>query len=215
MCCGVTLAADEVVVSDDGRQIRLNGDGTWVQLSQDRFATRTDGERVRLKPDGTWTIVRQDQADIVPATPSTPSAALDPAPALLSSDNTLYLSRVQIERRRIKRAKSIHADTRMVFHVRIVNESDTDLELRPDARNGLVVRSSRGVEYPVEALSFNETRIAPGARGDAVVVASGAPQWFGVKFLSLEVAANTFGNATPRVLSKNMNEVERKEVDSF
>jgi|SaaInlStandDraft_1057018.scaffolds.fasta_scaffold120189_2 hypothetical protein len=53
----VNAIAAEDVVSDDGREVRLNEDGTWSLLSRDRFATTPDGRRIRLMTDGRWELI--------------------------------------------------------------------------------------------------------------------------------------------------------------
>lgn len=56
LCC-----ADEIVLSDDGREVRIKQDGSWEFVSDDRFATTRDGERVRLKFDGSWERIEDDR----------------------------------------------------------------------------------------------------------------------------------------------------------
>jgi len=198
------MAREEVVISDDGRQIRLNGDGSWVQLSRDRYATTASGQRVRLKPDGTWSTM--DAGDAVA---SEGRAGIAPA-----NDSTLYLNKVEILKRNIKRAKSIHAETRTVYEVQVVNETDAPIQLQVDLVDRLRAFSSSGANFPIESVSFERDEIAPGERGMIRVVAAGAPKWtFGVRHLALEVDAQTLGNADKRILSKNMNEVERRNVE--
>ena len=53
--------ADTVVLSDDGREVKLNDDGSWEFVSEDRFATTEDGERIRLRADGRWEPVNDDE----------------------------------------------------------------------------------------------------------------------------------------------------------
>jgi len=202
------MAAEEVVISDDGRQIRLNGDGSWVQLSKDRYATLASGQRVRLKPDGTWSVVG--------AAASCVAGAFEIRTGLAPANNaTLYLNKVEILKRRIKRAKSIHAETRTVYEVQVLNETDAPIKLDLDIADRLRAHSSSGEDFPIESVSFATDRIAAGARGTIRVTAAGAPKWFGVKHLALEVDANALGNVEKQILSKNMNEVERRNVDSL
>ena len=206
------IAAEEVVISDDGHQIQLNGDGTWVQLSKDRFATDTDGRRIRLRPDGTWSIVGSDlvvgekmQRDV--ATPA-------PRPQLLD-EPVLFLERVELLKKRRKRAKSSHAELKMFFQVTIRNESTRTLDLASVRASQLTARSSRGTAYSVTEVIPTARTVEPGQTAELSVWADDGPQWFGIKYLSLEFPANTVGNSATRILSKNMDQVVRREVDSF
>ena len=65
------------------------------------------------------------------------------------------------------------------------------------------------------AITPSSGSIAPGEDQVIEVVAKGGPRWFGVKFLSLEVDAGALGNGVKRILAKNMDEVVRRDVDSF
>lgn len=208
------VQADEVVISDDGRQIQLSGDGSWVQLSKDRYATNAAGQRVRLKADGTWTIIDDDELAAMLERPSvSPQRPLSPLTA--ASESTLFLARVEILKRRIKRAKSVHAETNTVYHLQVLNDSTEHIQLTAGLKNVLRARSSSGGEYPIESVAFDKASVAPGERSDIQVVAKGAPQWFGVKYMVLEVAAGALGNRQQRILSKSMDDVEKRSVDSL
>jgi hypothetical protein len=208
MLSGLSASAAEVVISDDGRQIQINGDGTWVQLSKDRYATNADGQRIRLKPDGTWSLI----GDAAPAD-SAGQAALTPISAALES--TLFLSKVEILKRRIERAKSTHAEVRTVFHLQVVNDSPGDIILDNALSTKLRPGSSSGAEFEVISVTFPSALIKPGERETIEVVADGAPRWFGTKAMTLEVPAGVLGNRQSRVLSKIMSDVERRNVDAF
>lgn len=205
---GVSVSAAEVVISDDGRQIQINGDGTWVQLSKDRYAINAAGERIRLKPDGTWSLL----SDAKPANGQAP-VALTPISAALES--TLFLSKVEILKRRIERAKSTHAEVRSVYYLQVVNDSPADITLDNSLSTKLLPGSSSGAEFEVISVSFPTGLIKPGERETIEVVADGAPRWFGVKAMTLEVTAGALGNRQSRVLSKMMSDVDRRDVDDF
>lgn len=205
---GFSASAAEVVISDDGRQIQINGDGTWVQLSKDRYATNADGQRIRLKPDGTWSLL----GDVTSPDPSG-QTALTPISAALES--TLFLSKVEILKRRIERAKSTHAQVRTVYHLEVVNDSPADITLDDSLSTKLLPGSSSGAEFEVISVSYPTGLIKPGERETIEVVADGAPRWFGVKAMTLEVPAGVLGNRQSRVLSKIMSDVERRNVEDF
>jgi len=202
--------SDEIVISDDGRQIQLNSDGSWVQVSRDRYATNADGERVRLGPDGRWRVLVQDQGQ---NQADASSSAL--TPMIAAGESALYLAKVEILKRRIKRAKSVHAQTNTVYHLQIRNDSNEVIELGDDLAASLTARSSSGRVYTIESVSYDDDVIEPGEQAGVRVVAAGSPKWFGVKFLSLEIAAGALGNAQKRVLSKNMNDIKKVSVDKL
>jgi hypothetical protein len=205
LASGVGHANSEVVISDDGRQIQINGDGSWVQLSKDRYATNAAGQRLRLKPDGTWSF-----ATATKQMDSTPLTALTAA-----NESTLFLPKVEILKRKIKRAKSIHAETNTVYHLQVINDTDQTIRLADDLQNRLIAGSSTGARYAIASIEVPALQVGPGERVNITIVAEGAPQWFGVKAMTLEVAANALGNSSRRVLSKSMNEVDKRNVDSF
>ena len=76
---GSIFADDNIVLSDDGREVRLNADGSWEYLSEDRFATTESGTRIRLREDGQWEVVDQQSAGPASTFPATGSS--EPGPA--------------------------------------------------------------------------------------------------------------------------------------
>lgn len=198
-----SVNASEVVISDDGRQIRLNDDGTWAQISQDRFATTLAGERVRLRPDGSWNYVHDA---------SPPASSVKAPGPVIEDEAVLFLKSVEILRREIKRAKSTHAETRMRYTIQIDNVTEEDVSVDKSAR--FSAGSNRGGSYETLEV-FGADRVAAGASGEVVVIVDGSPVWFGTKYLSLEVPANAIGNSVQRMLNKRMDEVRRISVDNF
>lgn len=201
-------AADEIVISDDGRQIQLNGDGTWVQLSRDRFATNGAGQRIRMKADGTWTVLSSSNV-------TADESRTGYTPIEVASELTLHLAKVEILRRKIKRAKAIHAQTRTIYYIEILNDSSRSIDIAQPLKPMLAARSSTGGEFEIVAVDVERLTIAPKERVQIRVEAEGAPQWFGVKYMQLDVAAGALGNAQRRVLSKSMDEVEKRVVEQL
>ncbi len=199
--------ASEVVISDDGRQIKLNADGTWQQLSQDRFATNAAGQRVRLHPDGTWSVAPGVAPAPSPGIP-TPVAALDREPVL-------FLSDASIVRRVIERSKSKHSETRMRFVLQVDNRTSEALAVPGDLTRRLKATTSRGGNYEILSATPESRTIPAGESTSIEIWAKDSPRWFGIKFLSVEVAPDTLGNGVTRILSKRMDEVKRVEVDQF
>lgn len=203
-------AAEEIVISDDGRQILLKGDGTWVQLSRDRFATNEAGQRIRLRPDGRWAVVTDADA---PPSVSTPAAPL--APLAAASEPVLHLSDVAIVRKVVERAKSKHAEVRMHYVLRVENATATELRLSNERLALIRAASNRGDGYKVLSVDANTLTVAPGESAQVDVWTSEAPRWWGTKYLSLEIPPGVFANSVRRIVSKQMNEVRRIEVENF
>ena len=217
LCAGYCLSVDaqEIVIDSDGRQIQLNDDGSWSMLSRDRFATNEAGERIRIRADGTWAI--SDSTNSTPAQTSKPTSATSgqahkPALDALVS---VYLAGVEIQRKQLKQQKRQRTETRTIYTVRLVNNSDSSVALTNNLKNNLVASSSRGTQYDIESVRLPSPTIAPGNQGDITVIAIGSPQWFGVKYLSLEFAETTFGSSARRILRKDMGDVVRTDVEEF
>ena len=203
--------AEEIVISDDGRQIQLNGDGSWVQLSADRYAINAAGERIRLKPDGTWSVLGEQvlspsRSNVTP---------LSGANSLAAVQSTLFLAKVEILKRRIKRAESVHAETRSIYYLRVINDGATDIRVDASLADKLVARSSSGMVFPISSVEFEDAVIVTGQHATIRIEAEGSPQWFGVKTMVLEVAPNALGNSQTRLLNKSMDDVERRSVDNI
>ena len=212
-------APGEVVIDDQGRQIQLNGDGTWVQVSRDRFATNAAGERIRLRPNGTWSLIQPEPnaPDLEPGIASTPKA---PVLGLPADDVSFFLARLELLKKRKNRGKSNHSDIRWVFTVVVENQTSGALRLNasPDR---FQVENSRGLAFDVLSAFSEKVQLGPGERTEVRVVAGEPEQRFapqvnwGVKYLSLHVAPNTLGNTAKRTLSQNMDQIVRREVSSF
>lgn len=213
LCSAVKLQAVEYVISDEGKHIQLNDDGTWAQVSKDRYATTRDGRRIKLRPDGSWEEVREALHQ--------PEEALSYNDQVLSAqkvedvnDVVILLDKVEILKIKTKLKKSARLDTRTVFHLRIKNEVDSSTLQSENLMKGLSAYSSSGQKFPIE-------RIVPTKQADSAghtvltIVTDGSPKWFGVKYLSLAINQNLLGNRSKRILSRGMDEVVIRTVKSF
>lgn len=213
--------AVEDVVSDDGREIRLHDDGSWSVLSRDRFATTRDGRRIKLSPDGSWSVVSQTDnasaadASQVPATATVASQHQQAEDLIAPGSAGILLTRVDILKKKTKSHKAVTVDTRMAYYLRINNPGDQSIALNQQQVDNMVAVDSKGRRYPVLELRYDKDQISSGASEQVVLLVDGAPRWYGVKFLSLEIAGNTFGAHRKIVLSKNVNDVSTVVVDEF
>ena len=209
----VNAIAAEDVVSDDGREVRLNEDGTWSLLSRDRFATTPDGRRIRLMTDGRWELIIDPEAAI--SNTARPMSVASPHNHMSSNATRILLTQVDILKVNTTKHKAITADTRTFYYLTVTNNSDQAIELTQSKRKSISATDSKGRKYDVEALRFDNDVIASGESQQLIVIIDGAPRWYNVKYLSIELGANTFGQHPRVVLSKNMPDIETKVVEAF
>ena len=228
-------AAEEIVIADDGSEILLNSDGSWIQLSRDRFATSKAGKRIRLSPDGQWQEVKERANLEYDRSRKTTKAILDSTSVdgdqtqqineldlnltndqLRNASNIkTLLDKVEILTIETETLKSRRIDTRTVFHLAIFNNGNSNIALNANAMQKLSALTSRGRKLDILSMEFDQSELTPGNSTKATITADGSPRFFRTKFLALEIEANTFGDSPKQVLSKNMDQVVRRKVDIF
>lgn len=221
------ILAAEDVISDDGREVRLNDDGTWSFLSRDRYATTIDGRRIRLIPDGRWEITTDDVTVIEERTQTTKDSANGVAATTqvtrkivrqssnAGGNSSILLTRVDILKKKTKTHKSTKADTRTAFYVQVANHSKNPIALNQALKSSLKASDSKGRQYDTLLLRYKGDQIASGSSKQIIVLIDGAPRWYGVKNMNLKIDANTFGDNSSILLSKNMNDIDTKIVEDF
>lgn len=199
--------ADQSVLSDDGREVRLLKDGTWEYVSNDRFATSEDGKRIRLQADGRWVEIKDDRNWIAV-----------PAQALLHSRDVaseggfdVELSEIRIESIRTKKKKNSRLRSQMVATLKISSATDSSLALDASAFS---LSDSRGRSYPLVALAPGNLSLTPGVTDTVTIIVDGSPRWWGIKFLRLQIAAGILGQAGVE-LTKSMSEITKLEVEAL
>jgi len=215
MAWGANVTAAEDVVSDDGREVRLNEDGTWSLLSRDRFATTSDGRRIRLMTDGRWDLIIDPEAPLANTLRSVSAGVALSHNQMGKNATRILLTQVDILKVNTTKHKATTADTRTFYYLNVTNNSDQAIQLTQDKRDAISASDSKGRQYDVEALRFGSDVIASGESQQLIVIIDGAPRWYNVRYLSLELAANTFGQHSRVVLSKNMPDIETKVVKAF
>ena len=108
--------ADQVILVE-GREVRLNADGSWQYISNDRIADTPDGKRARLMDDGKWEYIGNSPVKTEQVQRTTSLA--------------LELQNVVIERTEKKVQKNTRVRTRTVFTINLqqAKESGTSLAL--------------------------------------------------------------------------------------
>ena len=185
-------------IADNGREVILNDNGEWEYVTEDLYATTQDGRRIKLMPNGEWQRVSDEEAPVIPAIAVTKDNR--DSINLSELDVSLVLDEVVIEDQRETVGKNTRKRSNIVFYV---ETEGTEIVPSP---NQLKVRDSKGRDYPV---------ISTKREGRLEVRANGAPRWWGVKFFTLEISANTFGNDQAIELRKSMDEVLRKDVSKL
>jgi hypothetical protein len=199
--------AEETVLSDDGREVRLLSDGTWEYVSNDRFATSEDGKRIRLQSDGRWVEIEDDRNWI-----AVPAQALQQSRDVVSEGQfEVELSDVRIESVRSKKQKNSRLRSQIIATLEISSATDSRLQL--DAST-FVLTDSRGRQYPVVSLVPGNLSLVPGATGTVTVIGDGSPRWWGIKFLRLQIEAGVLGKADVE-LTKFMSEIAKLDVEAL
>ncbi len=221
------VSAAEDVISDDGREVRLNDDGTWSFLSRDRYASTIDGRRIRLIPDGRWEIMTDDVTGVEERSQATNSSVNGAAattqvtrkivrqPSNTGGNPSILLTRVDILKKKTKTHKAIKVDTRTAFYLQVANHSKHPIALSQALKNSVKASDSKGRQYDTLLLRYKGDQIASGASKQIIVLIDGAPRWYGVKNMNLKIDANTFGDNSSILLSKNMNDIDNKIVEGF
>jgi hypothetical protein len=198
------VLAEQDVISDDGREVLLRDDGSWVFLSTDRYANTADGRRVRLKADGSWEYVG--------------NAPMQSEQQVRTTTTDVRLQKVEIENHEEKSFKNVRVTSQTVFYLDInvsplaekaITISDADLPR-------IQVQDDKGKTYPVLSVSPNPLTLKPDSKQTIEIRADGAPSWLrGVKSMQIELPTGMMGNGTPIRLEERVDDMEKKKVDAF
>jgi len=207
---GPALYGAESVVSDDGREVQLEDDGSWHYKTSDRFATTAEGKRVRLKDDGSWSYTGEITA---------PKRALEDQVFVEAQSLAVVLTDLVIETYRSKKSESHKASrkqTQTVFHV--------SFSVAADAANSVAialettsfsVEDSDGREYPIISVAPLAATISPGDEFTVVVRADGSPHWWTTKSMSLIMHKGSLAGSERFVLTHSMSSAKKKSVQGF
>ncbi len=200
--------ADEIVLSDDGREVRLKDDGSWEFVSDDKFATTQDGERIRLKSDGSWEQVEDDRNWItVPA--ATTSFSKD---KVTEGSIQLEITEVIIESVRTRQQKNTRLRSQVVTRINVVSTETQAFTLQ---RSDISLSDSRGKQYEIVSIEPERIQVAPDAPVEVRIIADDSPKWWGVKFFEYEIAPGVLGNTQSIELTRSMNEVLKRETGAL
>lgn len=198
------LSATQEIITDDGREVLLKEDGSWVFRSTDRFANTKDGRRVRLKDDGSWQY--------------TGNAPLVMKEQVRTTDLDIKLQKVVIETYEKKVQKNKRIKTQTVFYLNLelsalakgninINKNDTSM---------IKVIDNNGKNYPVLSIQPSPTILEPNSNITIVIRAKSSPSWLDkVKSMEVVLHPGIFGIQDPITLKQNVIEFDEKKVDGF
>ena len=213
---GLQAFAENIVISDDGREVLLNADGSWQFVSRDRYATANDGQRYRLNPDGSWQLISGDFSEATQAQRSREGVSAE-ARIITTSPLQLLLSDVEIHRKKVKMLKSVRVETQTVFRLIVKNRSDQAVILSNETietmKAGVKTGSSKGENFKVTDITFDKPELIPGDSVRLTIVSAGSPRWHSIQYVSVEFSAGALYNPSPVVLRKDMDEVVVRQTD--
>jgi len=198
------LVADQEVLTEDGREVLLKEDGTWVFRSTDRYANTKDGSRIRLKNDNTWEYIGK--------------APLTSKQQVRSTTLDIKLKKVVVETHKEKIHKNVRIETQTVFYLNV--------NLDPVARNNvsansadihnIKVRDNKGNNYPVLSIYPESINLAPGSEQLVTIRAEGFPGVFSdASSIEIELLPGIFKLGDSVILSQRINNIEKVRVKEF
>jgi uncharacterized cupredoxin-like copper-binding protein len=214
LCFVTTLShGAENIISDDGREIRLNDDGSWEYLSADRFATSASGKRVRLMESGQWELTGEL------ALPTATHVAKDVKVGVGEQAMEVQLARLSVETKRGKKSeshKSTSKKTQTVFTLNLSLEKSAKAVQRLSVNErDFKVEDSGGREYDVISVTPEQLSILPGEEASIVVRVDGSPHWFTTKAMSIVIDKSALDSDKDVELTKAMSDAKKLTVDEF
>ena len=201
---GNVLAANQEVVTDDGREVLLKEDGTWEFSSDDRFANTGDGQRVRLKGDGSWEYMG--------------NAPMVTSQRVRTRELEIELQKAVIEIHEQKVQKNTRVNSQTVFYLKLglspVADKGIDIEKSDLAL--ISIQDNKRRNYPVLSMQTSAESLQPDSEASVIIHADGSPQWWkNVKTLNIVLKPEIFGLSESISLSYSVDDIEKKKVDGF
>ena len=201
---GNVLAANQEVVTDDGREVLLKADGTWAFSSDDRFANTGDGQRVRLKADGSWEYVG--------------NAPMVTSQRVTTRELEIELQNAVIEIHEQKVQKNTRVNSQTVFYLKLGLSpvADKGIDIAKSDLALIAIQDNRRRNYPVLSMQTSSESLQPASEASITIRADGSPQWWkNVKTLNIVLKPGIFGLSESINLSVSVDDIEKKKVDGF
>jgi hypothetical protein len=201
---GSVLAANQEVLTDDGREVLLKPDGTWAFRSDDRFANTVDGQRVRLKADGSWEYVG--------------NAPMVASQLVRTRELEIELQQVVIEVYEQKVQKNTRVSSQTLFYLKLGLSPLAEEPINIDKSNLalITVQDNKRRTYPVLSLQASPASLQPAAEASITVRADGSPQWWkNIKSMNIVFEPDIFGLSESISLTYSTDDIETKKVDGL
>lgn len=201
---GHARSGNQAVITDDGREVLLNEDGSWEFRSTDRFATTEDGLRIRLKEDGSWQYVG--------------NAPLTSKEEVRTTELDIKLQKVVIERHEKKVKKNKRVKTQTVFYLDLGLSSlaKRDISITKNDVSLIRVTDNEGKSYPVLSIQPSPAVLTPGSDTAFTIRVDGSPKWWkNIKSLDIVFTPGIFGIQAPVTFSRSVDDMDKKDVDGF
>ena len=198
------LAANQDVVTDDGREVLLKADGTWEFRSDDRFANTTDGQRVRLKADGSWEYMG--------------NAPMVASQLVRTRELEIELQEVVIEFHEQKVQKNTRVSSQTVFYLKLGLSPLAEEPIDIDKSNLtlIAIQDNKRRTYPVLSMQATPASLQPASEASITIRADGSPQWWkNVKTMNIVFEPEIFGLGESVTLAYSLDDIEKKKVDGF
>lgn len=193
---GSTHSASQNVITDDGREVLLNDDGSWIFRTTDRFANTGDGHRVRLKENGSWQYME-----------NVPAKAKE---KIRTPNLDITLQKVVIEKYEKKALKNTRVKTQTVFYLQLENSLQINTNNIKDNDISLIeVKDNNGKNYEIISLS-------PGTTNTLAVRVDKSPSILDdAKSMQITFKSGIFNLKSAITLSKRIVDFDITNVDGF
>ncbi len=199
-----TLSADQKIISDDGREILLNENGSWIFRSTDRFASTKEGHRIRLKEDGSWTYAG--------------NAPLKSKTQVRTAELGIKLQKVIVEKYKKKSQKNTQLKTQTIFYVELnlSAQAKKNINIKSSDTSFIEVKDNSGKNYPVLSINADIAELKPNTHTTIIIRAEKSPTIFSdAKSMAITFKVGIFGINTPISLSQKIDDFEEKNVRGF
>jgi len=213
---------EQRLITNDGREVLLNEDGTWIFASQDRYATTSDGRQIQLKPDGSWVAVEKVPLSVQSNQPN--SQLTTPSYAPSSADESPETINVQLNEAFVEeyseKAGAQSKNTRtfryinFILDVSLSARTQTPISLHDLNPEDFTVTDDRGKSYDI--ISFENAGIVqPGQTAQLKVITDGAPSALvRVRDIILNISASAFKTKNIITLDINYRGLDRRNISS-
>ncbi len=189
----------ETALRDDGREVKLNADGSWQFVSNDVLATSQSGLRVRLKEDGTWVSLEPGKAEASVQGGQIPASNL--ASGLLSLSD-MQIQKVQENRSMSKSTVYKHNMLAKLRFSQVVDPKRLDTQY-------FSIKSNKGKTYPVIAVKAIDDYTV-------LVRAEGAPdRWSRVKRMMLVVNKSVLASLADLTVEVDFRDINTVVMSEF